>query len=172
VADLFVVQELRSYLIAQGVVQAASDAPSLTVPSIHVDPSDGAPVPRRSAAGALSEIGTVTILDTQLQPAAALEAWIEEAFVDVIVRMSSKAGGGARCRLTHRVIRGLLHPNDAHGGRKQWYMNGLLVEYSTIWRGEQPLPFPTDGDTDVVSRVASYRFGCRRKALQGLPTAP
>lgn len=167
-ADLYVVQELRTYLIAQGVAQDAASAPSLTVPSIHVDPFDGAPLPRRSVAGAQIEKGTITILDTMASPAAQLEAWIEETYIDIVVRHRDPAA----CRSILRAIRELIHPNASNGGRKDWFMNSLRVENSWIWKGEQPLPFAEQGDTDVISRVTSFCFACRRKSLQNLPYAP
>lgn len=161
-ADLFVPIELRIYLIAQGVGQLPSAAPSQTLPSIHVDPQDGAPLPRAG------EAGTVSLIDTALRSPSSLEPWMEETYVDVIVRHRSPS----TCRLIHRSIRGLLiGPSDV-GGKKLWTMGSLLVETSTDWRPEQPLPFADDGDTDVASRVASYRFCCRRKALQGQPYVP
>lgn len=168
--DYHVVDELRDYLIAQGVVHVQDAAASTMLPSIWVDPRDGAPEPRDG------EDITVTLRDTMLAAADQLEAWIEEAYVDVIVRSRTPAPG----RLVQRSIRNLIHPISAHGGKKQWTMGGLLVEYSTIWRSDQKLAGLNDaaGDRGVMSehptydRVASYRFGCRRKALAGLPTVP
>lgn len=151
--DLIVVEELQDYLVAQGVAQQPSDAPSIVIPSVWLAPRDGAPAPRTG------ENVTITLVDTMLAPAAELEAWIEEAFVDVIV----VARQNATAKLTHRVIRDLIHPVEAHGGRFQWQMAALLVEYSTIWRGDQPLY----QDNQTYSRVASYRFGARRKVLAG-----
>jgi hypothetical protein len=157
VPDLHVVEQLQDYLVAQGVGQMPHLGPSITVPSIVAEPPEGAPEPR------VGESATITITDTTLAPAASLEAWIEEAFIDVVVRSREASAG----KLIHRTIRGLIHPNDAHGGRKMWTMGELLVEYSTIWTGEQPV------DSDEVSyrRKAGYRFGVRRKALAGLPYA-
>lgn len=159
-ADLAVVEELQTYLVAQGVAQLPATAASLTVPSIWLAPRDGAPAPRSDkTTGDPVENATITIVDTFLSPAAQLEAWIEEAFVDVIVI----ARQNPMARLIHRTIRGLIHPIEAHGGRMNWMMGALLVEYSTIWRGDQPLY----QDKDTYSRVASYRFGARRKMLAG-----
>lgn len=152
-ANLIVVEELQSYLVAQGVAQLPAGAPSTTLPSLWLAPRDGAPAPRTG------ENVTITLVDTLLAPAAELEAWIEEAFVDVIV----VARQNAAAKLAHRVIRDLIHPIEAHGGRTNWPMGALLVEYSTTWRGEQPLY----QDNQTYSRVASYRFGARRKVLAG-----
>jgi hypothetical protein len=157
-AELIVGEELQDFLVASGVGQLPGAAASASVPSVWLAPRDGAPQPRHG------ENATVTLIDTLQTPAATLEAWIEETFVDVIIvaRQNSAA------KLLHRVIRNLLHPNDAHGGRMQWMMSDLKVEYSTIWRGEQPL-FQNDV---AYGRTASYRFGVRRKSLAGTPLVP
>lgn len=156
--ELHVVEQLQDYLVAQGIGQMPDVTPSTAIPSIRAEPRDGAPEPREG------ENIAITLTDTALAPAASLEAWLEEAFIDVVVR-SRKAAAG---KLVHRTIRGLLHPNDAHGGRKMWMMGELLVEYSTIWTPEQPV----DSDETSYRRKAGYRFGCRRKALAGQPYAP
>lgn len=166
-ADLFVAQELQAYLVAQAVGQLPSAAPSLTVPSIWLQPRDGAPLPRK-AAGAFTESATITIRDPMLSSPSSLEEWMEEAFVDVIVRALQPAAA----QLIHRQIRVLIVPYTASGGRKQWMMNNLLVEYSDQWRVEQELPMlravaATDAHA-TYDRVASYRFACRRKILAGL----
>lgn len=157
-AELIVGEELQTYLVAQAIGQLPGAAVSLTIPSIWLAPRDGAPQPRSG------ENATVTLIDTLQSPASTLEAWIEETFVDVIVvaRQNSAA------KLLHRTIRNLIHPNSAHGGQQHWVMNNLHVEYSTIWRGEQPLY----QDDVAYSRTASYRFGCRRRALAGTPLVP
>lgn len=158
--DLFVVQELRAFLVDEGVGQRSTEPPSMLLPSIWTDRV--APLPRKD------EGGTITLLDTRLSGPPNLDAWLQETFVDVIVRHRSPG----TCRLIHRSIFGLLHPRGDHRGRCQWTMNDLPVEYSTLWRGEQPLPFPDDGDTDVVSRVTSFRICCRRASLAGVPYVP
>ena len=160
-ADLSVVDELRDYLIAQNIGQAQDATPSLTVPSVWISPLDGIPLPRTG------ENQTVTLRDTRLQAAATVEAWLEETFIDVIVRSRSEPEG----QFLHRAIRGLLiSQSDAAGMKRMWAMGALNpVEYSGEWRGEQPLPAPTDRDVTTYDRVASYRFGVRRKILAGLP---
>ena len=159
-ADLSVVDELRDYLIAQGIGHAQDAAVSLTVPSVWISPLDGIPLPRTG------ENQTITLRDTRLQAASTLEAWIEETFIDVVVRSRSEPEG----TFLHRAIRGLLiSANDAAGMKRMWAMAGINpVEYSGEWRGEQPLPAPTDRDVTTYDRVASYRFGVRRKVLAGL----
>ena len=160
-ADLIVIEELQDYLIAQGIGNDPDTAPSTSVPRVYLKGRDGARLPAIP-----DETTTIVLSDTLLAPAASLEAFLEEAFVDIVVRSTSAATG----KLTHRAIRNLLHPNAAHGGRKQWMMGDLLVQYSTIWRGEQELPPPpgsADSRSDVrtYDRVASYRIGCARSSL-------
>jgi hypothetical protein len=165
VPELLVIDELRAYLIAQGVCQtndAAVAAPSAVIPSIWVKPmTPGAPEPRLPEGG---EVATITLADTLLKSPGDLEPWMEEAFIEVIVRSWSPSAG----ELIQRQIRGLIVPDGAVGGRKMWTLNTLLVEYSTLWRGDQSL-----GATDLsYGRTQSFRFGARRKSLSGLPYVP
>jgi hypothetical protein len=158
VAELILVEELQTYLVAQGVGVLPADAdPALT--TIILSPRDGYLRPRKG-----KEAATVTLVDTQLGSVQELEAWIEESFVDVIVT----APNNGTVKLIHRVIRNLIHPIEGHGGRKQWMAGALLIELSTVWRGEQPLA----QDDAVYVRTASYRFQVRRKALAGTPDLP
>lgn len=159
-ADLSVIDELRDYLIEEGVGHAQDASPSLTVPSVWIMPLDGVPLPRTG------ENQTVTLRDTRLQGASTVEAWIEETFIDVIVRSRSEPEG----QFLHRAIRGLLiSQSDAGGMKRMWTMGAINpVEYSGEWRGEQPLPAVAERDITTYDRVASYRFGVRRKILAGL----
>ncbi len=160
--EMIVIEELQSYLVTQGIGQLPGAAPSTLLPSIWLAPRDGSPLPR------IGENITVTIIDTNLASPPGLMAWIDETFVDIIVRSRQASAG----KLVQRSIKKLLVPFDAHGGRKQWMMNDLLVEASIEWRGDQPLPPRQNvGETDArvtYDRVASFRFACRRKILAGL----
>lgn len=155
-AELYVLEELRTYLIAQGVAQEQSQPASTTVPSIWLNPRDGSPQPR-GPKGAPDENATITLVDTNTTGPPELEAWIEETFVDVIVRSRTAAPG----KLLQRQIRGLLSPIGDLYGRKHWTMGSLLVEYSTLWRGDQPV----DADETSYTRVQSFRFGVRRSVM-------
>jgi len=157
---LLVVNEFRAYLIAEGIVQDGNDPPSLTLPSIWAQPRDGALLPRED------EGITVTLIDVGIGGPNSLEPWIEEAFVDVMVRARSVGVG----QLIHRAIRTLISPADLPGGRKMWQMGALLVECSDQWRKEQPLP-PVEGGL-TYDRVQSFRFVARTKALRGEPYVP
>jgi hypothetical protein len=166
VADLILIEQLQDYLIAQGVGQAQDQAVSTSVPTIWLQPRDGYPQPREG------ETATISLVDTLLSSPPG-EAWFEETFVDIVIRSRSAPTG----KLLHRTIRGLLAPIDQPWGRMMWTMGALLVEYSTGWRGEQPLAIASRNpqvNNNLVThdRVASYRFGCRRKSLAGLPYVP
>lgn len=162
--EMLVIDELRAYLIAQGLAQTNDPsvaAPSAVLPSVWVKPVDGAPEPRLPKG---AEVATITLSDTLLRAPDVLAPWMEEAFIEVIVRSWSPSAGA----LIQRQIRGLIVPDNAIGGRKMWTMNNLLVEYSTMWRGDQSL-----GATDLsYGRTQSFRFGARRKSLSGLPYTP
>jgi hypothetical protein len=167
-SDLFIVEELQTYLVAQGIGQLPNAAPSSTIPSIWIQPRDGAMLPGKArgtytAAQAKVETTTVTLIDTQTSGPmnGALEAYLDETFIDIIVRSKTAAPG----KLVHRGIRGLLHPTGSLNGKHHWTMGSVLVEYSTIWRAEQPLPFVYDGDTQTYDRVAAYRIAVRRTNL-------
>lgn len=165
-ADLLVVDEFYAYLLAQSVAQRPSVAESLTVPSIWKDPRDGAPEPRRDkTTGNFKEKTTITLRATWSgpPPVPGMEA-IEETMVDVIVR----AENAATAQLTQRQIRALIAPGDQPYAKRQWTMGALLVEYSSVWRADQPLPV----ENQLYARVQSFRFGCRRKALAGQPLLP
>ena len=153
-----VVEQLQAFLVAQGVGQLPGTTPSTAHPSIWTMPRQGAAMPRTKD-GAWLESQTITLNDTQLMGPPGLAAWLEDAFVDVIIR-SKNAGEG---KLLHRTIRGLLHPIGALAGKRNWTMNELHVLYSNIWRAEQPLPPVEDGLT--YDRVASFRFTCARSDL-------
>lgn len=155
-AELYVLEELRDYLIAQGIAQSQAEDASLTIPSVWLNPKDGAPAPR-GPKGDQVENATITLIDTNTTGPPELEAWIEETFVDVIVRSRTAAPG----KLLQRQIRGLLSPIGDLYGRKHWTMSDLLVEYSTLWRGDQPVAADETGWT----RVQSFRFGVRRSVL-------
>src|SRR6058998_2583245 len=102
-ADYLVIEELHTYLMAALPAQHPNVAPSTSVPSVWLQPRDGAPLPRSG------ENVTITLIDSQINVPHPLEAWIEETFVDVVVR--SHNPGPAK--LTHRAIRELLHPTAA-----------------------------------------------------------
>jgi hypothetical protein len=163
-ADLFVNQELSAYLIAQGVAvdkNAAITGGLQALPSVWLLPRAGAPEPRDDGNGTVLEQATIT-LSMQNFPPPDQGGDLEEAFIDVLVRARTEPVA----LLLHRQIRGLLiDVNHPRGMKFQWTMGALLVEYSTTWRVEQSI-----GANDVCyDRVASYRFGCRRKVLAGLP---
>lgn len=165
-ADLLAHRELKAYLIAQGVAVDPNTAKANGVqvlPSVWLLPEDGAPQPR-SVNGTSLEPATIT-LSMQNFPPPDQGGDLEDAYIDVIVRAKDEP----TAMLLHRQIRGLvIDVNHPRGMKWGWMMNNLRVEYSTTWRVEQSL----GQDKVSYDRVASYRFGCRRKSLAGQPLVP
>lgn len=161
-ADLIVIEQLHVYLVAQGIAQAPSVAPSLTVPSVWRKTRDGAPLPRAG------EKITIELAKSGERGQLGLEAWLDDTYVDVIVRSVDPAAG----ELVQRRIKDLIEPLGSLGGRKNWMMGSLRVEYSRTWRGAQPLSQRQSvAERDphrTYDSVASFMFGCRRKILAGL----
>lgn len=158
--NLIVVEQLRAFLIAEGVGQSLTATPSPTVPSVWLMPRQGAAMPRQDKdSGAQVEKQTITLLDTNLMGPPNMEAWLEDAFIDVTVRSLNPPEG----KLLHRVIRNLLAPIGKLQGRANWTMNELHILSSHIWRAEQALPPVDNGLT--YDRVASYRIRCARSEL-------
>ena len=152
--ELLAVDELGAYLLAQGVAQDPNDGVSLTIPSLWIEARQMAPEPREG------EEATITLRDTGLGGASPTESFLEEAFIDIVVRARS----AGRAQLLQRTIRGLLTPKDAVGGRKNWPMGAIdPVERSFLWRRDQPLPTTNNGLT--YDRVQSFCFQMRVSAL-------
>ncbi len=159
--ELVVPVQLRAYLIATGIVASNEDPPSLARASVWLQPRDGAPLPRRDeAAGDWLEEQTVTVKRKLVNGPPGLEAWMEDAFIDITIRSVNEAAG----ELLHRAIRGLIHPiGETPAGKRNWMMNDLHVLYSAMFRNEQPLPTVDEGRT--YDSVATYRFTCARSDL-------
>lgn len=161
--DLLVAEELQTFLVAQGIgtLPTAASADPQALPTVWLDPRDGAPQPRQRSDGQYLEPATITIRETVNASEWELEPWVEETFVDVVIRARSNRTG----KLLHRQIRDLLAPRGELGGRKDWDMNDLHVEQSQVWRGDQPV----SQDPVSYDRIASFRFLARRTALAGTP---
>lgn len=150
-ADLIVIEQMRAYLIAQGLVRAW-EAEGAAPPCI-LNPRDGAPEP------VAPDLSTVTLVQTLHVPVDTLEQrYLAEPVVDVIVRSTTSP----RAELLQRSIRGVL------ADKRLFTMGSLLVERSLVWREDQHLA----ADQRTYMRVQSFRLLCRIKALQGLPYAP
>lgn len=166
-ADLIVIEELRSYLVAQGIAvdngSATIASPSTAVPTIWLEPRDGAPEPRNEGGTQIENV-TITLSETISTPARDMAAWITETFVEVIV----KARQNRDAILTQRKIADLIQPGQAYGGRFMWTMGSLLVESSRVWLGDQAF----GQNKTCFTRVQSLQIDARRKALAGLPTLP
>lgn len=153
--DLLVGEELQSYLVTAGIGHSFTDAPSTSYNRVALYPRDGAPQPVKG-----SEHAVITVRPSMIGVPSDLEAWVEESYMDIIVR----ADNNGRAQAVQTDIRDLLHPIDSHGGRKQWQMAGLLVECSRVWRPDQPI----GSDSISYDREQSFAFYVRRKVLAGL----
>lgn len=160
--DYLVAEELQTHLVANGIgILPADTATNQGVkPVVILEPRDGAPQP----VGKFDSPAVITLRNVASGRPHDLDYAIEETFVDVVVR----AKNNGNCQLIQRQIRGLLIPGDAVGGAKMVTIGAVLVEYLTQWRSDQPI----GQDATSYDRVQSFRFGVRRKALQGLPYAP
>lgn len=170
-ADLLVTQELRSYLIANGIGVDPNVTPTTSSVSIWTQPRKGAPLPRNLTKGPGGWQGetTVTIMDPLNQPPSVMEEWVEDAHVNVIVRSPTSE----RAQLTMRAIRTLLIPYSSLAGHWQFTMGALLVERCREGvMADQELPqlraVAADDSHGTFDRIASYVFSARRKLLAGL----
>ena len=152
-ADLHLIEELRDYLITQGVVRAYTKT-SGSVPQCILAPRDGTPEPAGQAYGD----AVVALEQTNHVARPAMEEFLEEPIVDVTVR-SYRAPDA---ELVQRRIR------HAINGENLLVLDDLVVEWVRVWLGDRPL------GADAVSywRRQSFRIGVRVKALQGMPYAP
>lgn len=150
-ADLIVVEQLRAYLVAQGIVRNAESAGA--APPCWLNPRDGAKEP------VSPDLSAVTLVQTLAVPQDVLhQPFLQEPIVDVLIRATTSP----RAELLQRAIRGVL------ADKRLLTMGDLLVERSLVWREDQHL----QADDRTYTRVQSFRFLCRVKALQGLPYAP
>lgn len=152
-SDLIVIEELKAYLIAHGVVQDQPGVPGSALPVVWLDPRDGAPEPESRTAPP-----TVTLrrgVDVVLP---ALHEWLDSPVVDVIVRAHRAPQG----ELVQRQIKHLLHE------KKLLVVGQLQTEYIEVWRGTQPLA----ADGTSYTTLQSFRIEARVKALAGIPYVP
>lgn len=150
-ADLIQIEELRTYLVDQGIVQLPADTGDL--PICYLQPCDGAPQvdtdTRRT---------TITLSQVDYVPRKPLEEWLEEVVIEVKVRSYQPPAG----YLLHRQIRELLD------GAQLVTVGDLLCEWIRLWRGTRPV----DSDKNSITTASSYRIAARSKSLAGLPYAP
>lgn len=160
---LHVLEELRTYLIAQGIAQDWNTSPSATIPGVMLAPRDGAPLPRVAS----NETATITLRQSGTAQPSPVDAWLETTAVDVYVRCTSAPAG----RLIQRAIRGKLAPIGAYQGRKSWDMGSLHVERSFQWRAESEIPVSAtaEGQANLTTydTVQAFMFEVRRTLLEG-----
>lgn len=142
-ADLLLVEEVRDYLITQGVVKAPGT--SGTLPVIAIDPVDGVPEPVPPADAV---VGIRPGL--QVPPA----RWYEEFLDERIVEFRVRALTSSRAELIQRQIRQQIN------GKKATSFGRLFVQHTMLHRS-QPMP-PSGGLYEyllsfvIVARVTQY----------------
>lgn len=151
-ADLHLIEELRDYLIAEGIVRAF-EATTGTAPRCILAPRDGAPEPT----GKTYADATVTLEQTNHVARPAMEEFLEEPIVDVTVR----AGKAPDAELIQRRIRQQIN------GENLLVVGDLVLEWVRVWLGDRPI----GSDSLGYWRRQSFRIGVRVKALQGEPYA-
>lgn len=151
-AELILIEELRAYLVAQGVVRLAEGAGG-ALPPCWLDPEDGAPEPDAADDATVTLTGPLTI-PQEWQTGTMLE----ERIVDVVVRARSSA----RAELIQRQIKGQLEE------KVNVFLGALRIEHCKLWRGDQKLA----SDETTYTRMQSFRIAARVKSLAGLPYAP
>jgi hypothetical protein len=155
-ADLFLIREVRAYLIAQGVVQAAETASTgdYSPPRCWLDPRDGAPEPKVAS----GEDAVVTITSTLTIPG----EWLEGRYLEQrIVEITTRAGSSERAELVQRQIRNVLEE------QVNTFFGDLRIESSKLWRGDQKI----SSDATSYTRSQSFVIAARVKSLAGLPYA-
>lgn len=139
--DLIPAEQLKAYLIAQGVVQDQSVNPSSTIPGVWMNPRDEAPEPRAG------ENVAVTILDGPEIPREWLEGFLQEKVFDFVVRSRKKVDGV----LIQRKIRAAFEE------QKGVNFGQLRIEWSKLFRGEQPVTADETSYTSIQSFRIAYR---------------
>lgn len=145
-ADLIFAEEVRQYLIDEGVVSAIEDGDT-TPPPCVVDPDDGVHHPTPTDADKL-----VAIL-TGLEIA---NPWLESRFLqDIPLEIVVRAATKPECNLLQRVIRGKMIEKE------NILMGQLLIERSSHFRGEQTIAH----DQETWTTSQSFRVSCRVASL-------
>jgi hypothetical protein len=141
-ADLIPAEEIRSYLVGLGVVQAQDAPPSVLHPSIWLNPRDEAPEPREG------EDVAVTVFSEAEIPRDWYEGFLQERIFDFVVRSRKKVEG----ELVQRAIRAAFE-------EKKGVMFGQLrIEWSKLFRGEQPVTSDETSYTSIQSFRIAYRI--------------
>lgn len=146
------IEELRTYLVAQGVVRNWQDTPN-GLPQCILMPRDGASEPvDKDYQGAM-----VTLAKVGQVPPIAQQEFLEDALVECVTR----AFKAVDAEMIQRRIRAQLN------GLKLFTMGALIVEWARVFSGDQPL----GSDETSYTRVQTFLIQARVKSLAGMPYA-
>lgn len=149
-SDLIAVEELRTYLVAQGVVRSWQ-ATANGLPQCILNPRDGAPEPQ----GEDYQDATVTLARIGQVPPNVQEEFLEDALVECIVR----AYRSPDAEMIQRRIRAQLN------GLRLFTMGSLIVEWARVFTGDQPL----GSDETSYTRMQTFLIQARVRSLAGAP---
>jgi hypothetical protein len=152
VSELIAIEELRTYLVAQGVVRNWGDAAN-GLPQCILAPRDGAP----EAQGQAYQDGVVTLAKIGQQPPVVQEEFLEAALVECVTR----AYRAVDAELIQRRVRAKLN------GLRLFTMGSLIVEHAQVFAGDQPL----GSDETSYTRMQTFLIQTRVKSLAGTPYA-
>jgi hypothetical protein len=140
--NLIPAEEIKAYLVAQGIVQDNAATPSTLKPGVWLNPRDRGPEPRAG------EDATVTIYTGPEHARDWYEGFLQERLFDFVVRARKQPQG----ELLQRQIRAALE-------EKKGVMFGQLrVEWSKLDRGEQPLTSDETSYSSIQGFFIAYRI--------------
>jgi hypothetical protein len=143
--DLIPAEEIKAYLVAQGIVQDNEIAPSTALPGVWLNPRNRAPEPR------VGENATVTIYTGPEIPGEWLEGFLQERLFDFVVRARKEPQG----EVIQRKIRAAFEE------KKHVLFGQLLIEWSKLANGEQPVT----SDETSYSSIQGFRIAYRIVSL-------
>ena len=150
-AELLQIEELRTYLVDEGIVQLPEDTGDL--PICYLEPRDGAKQPDTT-----TRQTTLTLTDSNEVVPERQEEFLDQMVINFTVRAYKTQDG----KLLHRQIKQLLN------GAQLVMVGELLCESINMWRGYRLL----GSDKDSFTSDTSYIVAARHKSLAGLPYAP
>jgi hypothetical protein len=140
--SLIPAEEIKAYLVAQGIAQDNATAPSLVLPGVWLNPRDRAPEPRAG------ENATLTVYTGPEIARDWYEGFLQERVFDFVVR-ARKAPQG---ELIQRQIRAAFEE------KKHVMFGQLLVEWSKLDRGEQPVTADETSYSTIQGFHIAYRI--------------
>lgn len=141
-SDLIPAEQIKAYLVAQGIGQDNENPTSLNVPGIWLNPRENAPEPRAG------ENATLTVYVGPEIPGDWYEGFWQERLFDFVVRARKEPQG----ELIQRKIRAAFEE------KKAVMFGQLRVEWVKLDRGEQPVSSDETSYTSIQGFRICYRI--------------